>query len=439
LRDAKFDKNSANAGQQLIDAGTFVAAVSRNPLRSLVQYVVNTLTPSPGSAPYNGCYVGTLYFDGTGGPTATYAAPPGIGRLQFNLPVAFHADAFPGDAVHFHPHGPKVYAGHHDGKRGFYVDGNGPNYNGQVTFTSSSAVDWELFRLSGATWLPVQSFPNATTCGFSITSSGYYTVDIVNFQGLVIGNIVGTVISQSSSFGHWALPYMEAKDTVLPAIRTTACSLMWSCAASALNSEGVVAGVQLKPGQSWLDAVGPGSNPVSEILKNTGGEGAAEFSLKKGIYGFHKPANEHALVETALSRSNQFGVVDTVYPLVEQDGWLVIGASTVSTGTTFPGGDGYITACWAVEFESTDPWYGAVVPSGARNSFEEAIEAIKRMPQWHENPMHFKDITKFLGNIGRTGLRLAPGFFKLLKGLAPEMAGVFEGLSLASGAGAALL
>jgi len=438
LRDAKFDVANADANIHLLLPGSFMAAVSRNPLRSLIQYVVNTFTtPNSATGPYLGCYVGTIYFDGVSGPTPVCNPGQNEYQVQFNLPISFHADSHAGDTAYFHPHGPKVYAGQHDAKRGFYLDANS-SYSARVYLSSDQPGRWSVYILRGATWVPTGSI-GGSTATFVLTVCGYYAVDFKSDNDATSSAITGYVVTSASSFGHWSLPYMEAKDTVLPTIRTTACSLMWSCVASNLNAEGACAGVQLKPGQSWLDIAGPSNNPVTEVLKNTGGEGAAEFPLKKGIYGFHKPVNEHALNEIALSRSNQFGVVDLVYPLVEQDGWLVVAASTAKNGTTYPGGDGYLTAAWAVEFESTDPWYGAIVPPGQKDAFENAVEAIKYLPQWHENPLHFKDVTRFLGNIGRTGLKVAPAFFKVLRSISPEFAGVFEGLSAASAAGAALL
>jgi hypothetical protein len=449
LRPCNFSTvNSISGGGQLKD-GAMLLALSRNPLRSLIQYSVNPFaTVNVVTAPYVGCYVGTLYFSGTvtaGTPTGSqtvstaYSFASSVG-FNTELPLVYMQDAYWGDTAHYHPHGYHVYAGAHLGKKGIWIDATSTQ-SARIYLTSTNAQYWMLFRLAGDQWESYAQSGSGTTATptFTIVDSGYYAI---SFGEGAIGNgsVTGIVCVSSSSFGHFALPYFEARETTTPGIRTTAASLMWSNAASNLNAEGVAAGVQLKPGQSWTSVINVTlGDPVAAVLNNTGGEGASEFPLKRGIYGFHKPPNSKAFEMFDPSISNQYGVVDICFDLVDPTGWLVVAMSTALVSGSYPGGDGYVTAVWDVEFMSPDPWYAALPPPDDSETVEAAVKMIRNLPQWHENPLHLKQIGAFLKSAGRTALRLSPVFFKFLRQLNPQYSGVFGPLGAASAALGALV
>lgn len=425
IRDAKFDvANGAADGKQLMN-GSILICASRNPLRSLIQYQVNPASnPGAGADPPVGCYEGVFYFvNKIGSPSFNLTLPTVATGGQIDLPIVWAQDAHVGDAAYFHPHSERLYAGYHEGKHGVWIDATSGRPAIVKYLGDSGDCKGVVYILSGNSWVPYDDWSTSSATGNTqFTYSGYYAFTI--FENTCT-TLQMKMIVASSSFGHWALPYMESKQDSLPMVRTTALSLMWSNAASALHAEGVIAGVQLKPGQAWMDLIGPSDNPVTEVLKTTGGEGATEKPLKKGMYGFHKPVNQHALVETSLSRSNKYGVVDYVAPLVDQDGWLAIAATTVSVDGLYPGGDGFLTACWAVEFASPDPWYGSMVPEGSIHNFEEALTLVKTIPQWHENPLHVRDIMSFLRGVGVKALKIAPAFMRFLEQIgkvSPEVA-----------------
>lgn len=400
----------------IIPKTSMFVALSRNPMRALIQYTPN---------PTNQYYEADVYFtnaNNSPGLSNQLNIPACVG-FEFPVPMIYSTDKYVGNASYFHPHGPKVYAGTHDGRRGMWVDGHDTlaATKGKFICTCTTTCKVDLFILGGAAWVLVRtvSLLASTPTDIDCLVPGYYSLSVADAAAACA--FYAVIRTASASFGHWAVPYMESKESAIGMIRTTSASLMLSCASSPDRAEGIVCGVQLKPGFSWLDIIGPsGSDPCTEIMRTTGGDSAVEMRLETGIYAYHRPMSEHALVEQTPIRFNQTGMVDMQYPLVEMDGWLCIGATTVLNSGSYPGGDCYVTAVWGVEFSSPDPWYSSLVPSSTPEDFEHAIRALRNLEQWHENPFHLSDVKNFLKSAGRKALKISPKFLKALGFILPE-------------------
>lgn len=380
-----------------IKAGSFVACLSRNPLRSLIQYTLND-----SSLVYLANFV-FLNQQSIGLNTTLSIGSPSANFMGYDVPVAYLQDAHWGNTSYFHPHGQFVYAGEHKGKRGFWVDATTIN-NASIVYTASATVDFNLYMLQGGDWELVSNVQsNSSTVG--IASYGYYAIQLNNASGNPF-HFSAIISGSANSFGHFAMPGIDGKLSSIADIRVNSASLMLSCAASALNAAGTVAGVQLKPGQAWMDVFGQNPDPVTQLMENLGGDSARQFPLSQGIYGFHKPCSEHAFEMKPITRYNNYGAVGYTYPLIDPDGWLAVAAQTNLVDTSYPGGDMYLTAVWGVEFLSTDPWYGSDTVQFTTEEFQLAVRLLRDVEQWHENPIHFAAILSAI----RSGLKVVLPF-----------------------------
>lgn len=200
------------------------------------------------------------------------------------------------------------------------------------------------------------------------------------------------VINGSQSvFCHQALPGLSSNIAAVQGIRITSVSGMMSDIAALNSKEGKVSGVQSPQGIPWTTYALNGWNTTASSA------GAVTKMVEKGIYGFLKPHEE-----TDFDFRNQVEVTATGvvayagYPLVPNSDYLVI----YSNITTILGRDLYYTACWGIEYLTTDTWRELRNASVSSKDYENSIDMMKSIVQWHENPLHLGDIWEAIKSAG---------------------------------------
>jgi len=204
----------------------------------------------------------------------------------------------------------------------------------------------------------------------------------------------------TGTFAHVAVPNLYQKRDSVGAIRPVAAAGMLSPNSALYNRQGLVRGIQLPPGQSWLTVVKGGFNGLNTA------EGMWNGPWEKGIYGFLKPVGiaEFEMISPFM-RLSELGayspIVDVDYPLVPPGGTIVMYAKTdlqtLGSGSTlYAAGQCYTTNLRCLEFRTLDTWFKQDTPQLDQEELEIAMRMIAHLPQFHENFLHVAAITGFL-------------------------------------------
>jgi len=322
-------------------------------------------------------------------------------------------------------HGPVLYPGRiakSDPQRGFLVTQGTTISVLLVSALNTSGVNTNvrLFRLDGDQWVVepnaggVMTFSSVgTTNSFvvpidSIHPSTYYTfrADNGSANNQYTFQVTLTMAAASSStlaaaWGQLCLPDFEDVVGYVEAIRIPAVSCMYTNTSSDLNNQGQITGVQLAAGQSFLDNCV--YSDLSQDRKST------TLNIKKGLYGplkFKSPSDLDFFIPTTIEDDKLTGAfapnnADTTFNIIPTSDYLVISASCGIAG----GQEGYFTLAWGVEFTTQNQWQEVEISLINNKEYDDAIEIISIMPQWHENDFHVSDIMDFLGSAAKSVLK----------------------------------
>lgn len=230
-----------------------------------------------------------------------------------------------------------------------------------------------------------------------------------------------TLYFDTGTFAHVAVPNLYQKRDSVGAIRPVAAAGMLSPNSALYNRQGLVRGIQLPPGQSWLNVVRGGFNGLNTA------EGMWNGPWEKGIYGFLKPVGvaEFEMLSPFL-RLSELGayspIVDVDYPLVPPGGTLVMYAKTDlqtlgSGDVLYAAGQCYTTNLRCLEFRTLDTWFKQDIPQLDQEELEIAMRMIAHLPQFHENFLHVAAITGFLRAAkyaGEMAFKHLPGIVKAI-------------------------
>jgi len=374
-----------------VTAGNSFVAVFRSPARSLIY-----LDPNAAS---NACtYVG--YFSSNTLPTL---ALPISADYDSVLPLVY-LGILSGQT--YKPHGAVLYCGTHDSQPGFWIDGSLAHPAG-ISFQFADIINAEIdnYRLEGNSW--VNGTPlafNASTAGFNVVIPGYYS-----FRLRMIGTNPATTLQLFSyaNSGSQIMCHLPANVTVgnealMSDIRTLTASICVTNEASDLYRSGMAVGAQIPGNEAWWSFAQ--GNP----LKNLSGQNksnSGRLLLDKGIYGFLKITNaEDVNFESTFNVSMVAGTpqfVGVEFALIPKRDYLFIGMETASVGGSYPGGDLYLTAAWALEYRTNSQLIEQELTNYTTAETIVAVETLRRMPQWHENPLHLSDMLQFAQQAGK--------------------------------------
>lgn len=294
----------------------------------------------------------------------------------------------------YSPHGSTLFAGA-DGVspgRYFWLDGNTGLYATTVTqYTNVPEFILDLWTPDGIVsdvYTVVGTTGTAnTTLKTPGTAPGYYSVRIKNQTSSGAGYI--TIQMHITDSGgpiccHRCIPGYDTNVASVNGIRVSAAALMYTNEAADLYKQGKISGFQSPQGTHWTDYVRSGGafNNVA------GSQGSVTTIVSKGMYGFLKPTKPNDFdIQTYIEVDNGV-IVDSFYPLDHQSAFIVMYAQV----TTSQGQDGYWTISYGLEYQTTDVWRAIMYPTMEKEVFDRALEFLKYLPQFHENPLHFSDI-----------------------------------------------
>lgn len=422
--------------ERMIPKGNFYMAASRSPLQALVRfneypnnqlssYVMQFATPDNPQTNFYDRFVFEV-----NQPTGI-SFPYDI-NLSDSVDPQFFVDENwlnPGTS---HPHGYRYFSVDANGRKGFWVS----NTNSEITFevqhivSPSDMVGDVIFRLSkwdGSTWARTGyltrvdlSLGIGSVVSLGIPNAGYWTVDAeltarsITVAAQILEYVI-RLIGRGPQFGISTLPKLENVEASVQSMRTTAVSLMLTQRAPVLSQGGQVTGVQLPSGEPWYAALGA-ADPFDELSNYTN---AVTRTLDTGIYGFLKPASQPEFNFFSPYEIQDGEVVGYNNPIEPPGSWLVVVANVTNINGSYAGGLAHLTASYAVEFVTDNIWFSSLPSTVPPDSFTKALMELKNTQQWHENPMHFKELLRSAMSAGKTALKMAPTIAKMVSQFIP--------------------
>jgi hypothetical protein len=438
-----------------LGGGCFFAAISRDPLCAIIEYVPNPNALQMQYAAHFATYTDpaeqTPVID-------THMRLDVAQGILHPLPVVRWDDSNTGDPTKVHPHGQTMYtrmnAQDSIHKYTYMTKGElitiyfEDQANAGIIMTAALGV----LRSNGDSYTEI---PGAAAVSQFINyvapESGYYTfytiwtappppgTSLVQVTLRLSANMIGAV---HSHLGHRPLPGIEDRN-VLSGIRINGAALMITPDSAELAKGGRISGVQFD--STFL---------VESVVKNSGGgipnnlvDNVTEsvgMDFHKGGYAFHKPRTASAYQKAAPFRHNVDYIPRAVYgssnpddtvssyhcDMISPDGWLAYAVTTppaVAGGVgsvPFPGGIAHITYSFSVEYWHYDVWIGKQMPPTGVERFNAVMELISGAPQFHENALHLSDLKRWYNNVIPTVKDISPALLDMIAALFPQYAPV---------------
>lgn len=333
-------------------------------------------------------------------------------QVQFNVHVPLsNTEYYPeylGPAVlddvasNVSPHGGYLYAGRlgpTDPSRGWLVSiGGVMNLSSDPIYglPPGTKIGVILRRFVSNAWQDyAESSYNATDGliqNFTADRTAYYAISyVVTLPGLTSGPSAisgGTLRIQQSGaasrviWAQQALPNIEDVLSQVKSYSVPAVSLMYTNTASPLNRQGQIAGLQL-PRET---------NPLAYIdMDILTSEAKVQIQdVVNGMYGFLKPSSPSDFDMKVFEYEAAFASIDTdfVFELIPKSDYLVVHAEVTDPN----GRQGYWTFDWLQSYISLSQYADQRPPTCTWKDFDEALQMLSRIPQWHTNSLHLSDI-----------------------------------------------
>lgn len=258
---------------------------------------------------------------------------------------------------------------------------------------------------------------------YTPTKRGYhaYTYVADPFAGGTANvTIAATYYTPKWGVGIYPAPSLPGFSGNLDEIRVLGASGMISQTANVLNKGGKVVGIQLNNrGPDSMFSAG-----ALEMFSNLAElNNAVEMPLETGMYGFHRPIKVMDMVEYFV---NTNGITHDVHNPYENSWVWMFAQSPTEDGATF-----LLTTAFSLEYATSTKFLTTDIPRSVPNDWAQAVSALSVIPQFHENPLHFRDIlnglkkgfqfiagTRGLVSAIVTGLTQNPGLGLKLEGMA---------------------
>jgi hypothetical protein len=363
--------------------------------RASVQYLQN----SAGAAKQYQCV-----FKGSIGQIPSIANPVNLGpTLQ---PVAI---VYATSLNLYSPHGPTLYAGIAKGSdRRFIWCDSGDTLVVNVTVASAvtvqTAVDYYGSNGLFADYNIVDNaFVGAGTASITVKTAampgGYYGLGIAaplvaDYGSVTINSII--IAGSGSCWAHQPIPGFEYNVESVQGARIIGASTMFTNTAAMLNLGGQCAMYQSAESEEWQ------SYAITNLYSVLAGlNDSKAFNMANGIYGFLKPTQTEDFDYKCHLTINNGLVVDSFYPVDNSGSFLVMVANCPSAA----GCIGYVTLRDSVEYLTLDVWRETKYAEVNSVVYSRALETLKMLPQFHENPLHLSDlwsgIKSVVSDIGR--------------------------------------
>jgi len=208
------------------------------------------------------------------------------------------------------------------------------------------------------------------------------------------------LVLSGSVFGHKYIEGLAQIGNSVEALRILGTAFMYSNRTADLYASGECAMAQVPPTTKWQDFL---SYP-----KVTSVNGYSSFSAKKGIYGWVRPDDlNNFRFRTNYSSFDDSGALATFsYPVEPIDSFIVCFIKTGDTTNLNQMGKFY--SFNDLEFLTNSKWMYLCKPEDDPELYAIALNAVKNLPQFHENPVHLAMLGGVISSIAGAITKYGP-------------------------------
>lgn len=233
-------------------------------------------------------------------------------------------------------------------------------------------------------------------------AAGYYAVGVNmnTFTGTALG--ISLVVHGGPNDEVWAHRASAGVRSILPAIganRVLAKSLRLSNGAPMLDKQGYMTAWQSTGDTDWQD-LAYADNTYNEITSKD--NSMQPVSNAKGFYGFMQPVSGSDFELAELTLVSNGVNVQTNFDLSDNKNYLVA-CFTVADPTNQ---SLTLESAEVIEYRTTSKWLNTSVSGNRIENTNAALDAVKNLPAFYENPSHIKEIGKSIWNF----LKKVPGY-----------------------------
>jgi hypothetical protein len=255
--------------------------------------------------------------------------------------------------------------------------------------------------------------PEILTLKAAGSPAGYYALHLSGtsatsgFSWQVYNYNLGGI---GSCFAHLALPGLSSNYQAVAGCRILGTSLMYTNTAAAIQLGGTVAMTQTNADDSWLSYVNT-TSVLSLISKETDSK---TLNTTNGMYGFLKPTDPTDFDYKTHTKLGPTGsIIDSYYPIDEQGSFIAQAVLVPAVA----GAAGYYTVNNNVEYLTEDVWRATSPALASVRDFSVALDRIKNIDPFHENPLHLSEIWNGLKNavsgVSQAVMKYGPNAMKI--------------------------
>jgi len=273
----------------------------------------------------------------------------------------------------------------------------------------------KLWKLEGENWIieTTDYITFETTSIQLIADDGAYRMITICVDGSSNDSLLPNVTIKAqllfggAVFAHRSIVDLDLQGETISTIRIMGVSLMYSNTTAEIYKSGTVALAQVPKPNMW-------DNYLS-LTKITKVSGNASMNASTGAFGFIKPNDYPDFEMLNFINFDQTGVLTSFeYDVVPKHSFIVLFIANVAE-TTGSQQSGRWTISHSLEYLTNNQWIEKKTPRGSKELYEEALSAVKLIPQFHENPFHLSDILGVAKKIANTVLKYGPGVMDFAK------------------------
>jgi hypothetical protein len=230
------------------------------------------------------------------------------------------------------------------------------------------------------------------------------------------------------------IPGFEAKATSVSSIAVPAVSMLVSNSSTELSKNGSIIMAQIPSATPYWDLMQAGPAAMFERVGSVNRSMFKRDNFATGGYTFLKPSTSADLGFIPYQSYDLIsGKISTESTPVDSAGDYLYAGVALETDDAVPVGNNYaITRSWGVDFETMDSWFYTNTSDLTIAEVQQVCDLIAHVPQFHENPFHFSDITKFMKTAGSKFMDLLPALSTAVSAVVPEAAPVLMPLTAAA-------
>jgi len=407
------DFSIANTNTSNTPTGAGFAAISRDPFHAYIHQI---------KAP--GAWTQAVYFDSYSvGISQTCGLPTRVvteSESRFPLPIVYTKVTAPATLISACLD-PCHYAHNDLGLSAVWVNANSGNnatftLTGNANFAVSDCLN--VYGWDRGVWILLisQACTVSTTVAVAMSVPNYYAFELVmQSASASVSTVTAQITGLTDFYAIEPIPGFTGKSNMLTSARVNSAAILFSERSPQMYEGGMISAVQLPTNHFWYESCA--LNTVQTSAGNYTGD------LKKGLYGFHRPssANDYDM-EGRFTSVNGSVTAFQLPPIQPPGGWLIVSATVPAVAGVYPGGLANVVCFWHLEYTTLDTWVQRSESNLSTFAFLEAMDQLRYLPQFHENPLHWSDIARFVSNIGKTALKVGPGLLTAISSVFPAAA-----------------